>query len=213
MTSRRRWLRGFLAASIVVGALTVVLRAPILRAAGWALVADDPIEPSDVVVVASGADGAEVLEAADLVHRGIAPRTAVFADPSEPADREFLRRGVPYEDAAARSMRRLRALGIDAVERIPSAPTGTEDEGRVLPVWCDERGFRSVVVVTTADHSRRLRRVLRRSMRGRGTRVSVRASRYSQFDPDRWWETRGGARIGIVELEKLLLDVVLHPIS
>jgi len=213
MASRRRWVRAFLTASVVVGALAVVLRGPILRAVGWTLVADDPIEPADVVVVASGADGAGALEAADLVDRGIAARVAVFPDPPEPADREFLRRGIPYEDAAARSMRRIRALGVEEVERIPAAVTGTEDEGRVLPGWCDERGFRSVVVVTTSDHSRRVSRVLRRSMKGHATRVSVRASRYSQFDPDRWWETRAGARTGIVELEKLLLDVVLHPIS
>jgi hypothetical protein len=32
-------------------------------------------------------------------------------------------------------------------------------------------------------------------------------------DPDRWWETRRGVRTEIVELQKLLLDVVLHPMS
>jgi hypothetical protein len=41
----------------------------------------------------------------------------------------------------------------------------------------------------------------------------VHAARYSSFDPDRWWETRGGVRIEIVELQKLLLGVMLHPMS
>jgi hypothetical protein len=36
---------------------------------------------------------------------------------------------------------------------------------------------------------------------------------YSEFDPDRWWQTRDGARIGLVELQKLLLDLARHPIS
>jgi len=179
-------------------------------------VAEDPLGPADVVVVATGADGAGVLEAADLLGRGVAPRVAVFADPPDPVvDREFLRRGVPYEDAAARSVRQLRALGIgtNAIEEIPRAVAGTEDEGRAIPAWCRDRRFHSVVVVTTSDHSRRLRRLLRRSMQGQATRVGVRASRYSQFDPDRWWSTREGARTGIVELQKLLFDVVRHPIS
>jgi hypothetical protein len=39
------------------------------------------------------------------------------------------------------------------------------------------------------------------------------SARYSDFDPDRWWGSRGGIRIEIEELEKLLLDVVRHPIS
>jgi hypothetical protein len=192
------------------------LRTPILRAAGLALVAEDPVGPADIVVVATGADGAGVLEAADLVQYGVAPRVAVFADPPDPVvDREFLRRGVPYEDAAARSVRQLRALGVPAaaIEEIPRSVAGTEDEGRALPAWCAERRFRSVLVVTTSDHSRRLRRLLRRSMQGHATRVGVRASRYSQFDPHRWWATREGIRTGIVELQKLLFDVARHPIS
>jgi hypothetical protein len=32
----------------------------------------------------------------------------------------------------------------------------------------------------------------------------------SSFDPDRWWESRDGVKTEIVELQKLLLDVVLH---
>ena len=110
-------------------------------------------------------------------------------------------------------MRQLSALGVERTGRIPKTVAGTEDEGLVLPEWCDERGFRAIVVVTTPDHSRRLRRVLRRSMNGHRTKVLVRASRYSTFDPDRWWTTRGGIRTGLIELQKLLLDVVRHPIS
>jgi hypothetical protein len=187
---------------------------PMLRAAGEALVVHEALAPSDVVVISTGADGAGVLEAADLVHGGVAPRVAVFADPPDPVvDREFLRRGVPYEDAAARQVRQLRSLGIDAVEQIPRAVAGTEDEGAVLPEWCRQKGLRSVIVVTTADHSRRVGRLLRRSMEGQPTRVIVRPARYSQFDPDGWWDTRGGLRTGIVEIQKLVLDVVRHPIS
>jgi hypothetical protein len=80
-------------------------------------------------------------------------------------------------------------------------------------MWFAQRSFRSVVVVATPDHARRVRRVLRRAMNGRHTKVMVRYTRHSQFDPDRWWETHVGARIGIVELQKLLLDVALHPMS
>jgi hypothetical protein len=189
------------------------LHRPILRMTGRILVAGDGLRPVDVIVVAIDADGAGVLEASDLFHDGLAARVAVFADPPDRADLEFIRRGVPYDDEAARSLRELRALGVESLEQIPRAVTGTEDEGRVLPDWCRERRFGSVIVVTRADHSRRLRRVLRRSMEGRETTVIVRPARHSQFDPERWWESREGTRILIVELEKLLLDVARHPIS
>jgi hypothetical protein len=213
-----RWARWALVLLVCVlggvAALSVrAIRTPILRAAGWALVADEPLEPADIIVVAVDADGPGVLEAADLVRSGIAARVAVFADLPDDTDREFRRRGLTHEDAASRSVRQLESLGIASVERVSGAVAGTEDEGGLLPGWCDERQFLSVVVVSAPDHTRRLRRVLHRSMQGHRTRVTVRFAHYSRFDPDRWWQTRAGIRIEIVEVEKLLLDLVRHPVS
>jgi hypothetical protein len=188
-------------------------RTPILRSLGWALVVDDPLDSADVIVVAIDAGSAGVLEAADLVHSGVSSRVAVFADPPDDVDREFLRRGIPYEDAAARLIQQLRALGVTNVERIPRPVAGTEEAGSVLPQWCGERQLRSIVVVSNADHTRRIRRVLHRAMAGRQVRVFVRGSHYSGFDPDRWWQSRGALRTGIVELQKLLFEVARHPLS
>ena len=119
-------------------------------------------------------------------------------------DHEFIRRGLPYEDAGARQIRQLSWLGVTDVVQIPRTDVGTEGVGQVLPPWCDQHQFRSIVFVAARDHSRRLRRVLDRVMKGHPTRVTVRPARYSSFDPDRWWETRGGVRIEIIELQKLV---------
>jgi hypothetical protein len=54
---------------------------------------------------------------------------------------------------------------------------------------------------------------MRRSVGNRAVTLSVRAARYSLFDPERWWETRAGIRTEIIEFEKLLLDFVRHPLS
>jgi len=217
MIARRRRCAGIVLVVLLLGVASIAIsaiRQPILRAAGWALVVNERVEAADVIVVAVNADGAGVLEAADLVHSGVATRVAVFADPPDSiVEREFVRRGIPYEDAAARSVRQLRALGVDTIDLIPTFVAGSEDEGPVLADWCDQHRFRSVVVVSTSDHSRRLRRLLHRSMKGHQTRVSVRSARYLVFDPDRWWRSHGEIRTELEELEKLLLDVVRHPIS
>lgn len=215
---KKRWAGIVLLVSLVSAATlgVPVIRRSILRAAGWALVVNgrvERVEPVDIIVISFDAEGAGALEAADLLHSGVASRVAVFTDAPDTVSREFVRRGVPYEGLAARSVRQLRALGIDAVGQIPKSVAGTKDEGPALADWCDRQGFRSVVIVTTSDHSRRLRRVLNRSMKGHQTRVIIRPARYTDFDPERWWETRSGIRTEIEELEKLLLDVVRHPIS
>jgi hypothetical protein len=78
---------------------------------------------------------------------------------------------------------------------------------------CDQEQVRSIVFVAARDHSRRMRLVLDRVMKGHPTRVTVQAARYSNFDPDRWWETHDGIRTEIVEFQKLVLEAVLHPVS
>ena len=57
------------------------LREPVLRAAGWALVADDSVTSADIIVVSSDSGGAGALQAAELVQSGIATRVAIFTDP------------------------------------------------------------------------------------------------------------------------------------
>jgi hypothetical protein len=200
------------AAAAAIFALPSV-REPILRAAGWALVVNEPVAPADLIVVSLDSGGAGALEVADLVQSGIATHVAVFTDPPSGEDHEFIRRGLPYEDASARQIRQLRWLGVTDIVQIPRTEVGTEGEAQVLPPWCDQHQLRSIVFVAARDHSRRLRRVLGRVMKGHPTRVMVRPARYSSFDPDRWWETRDGVRTEIVELQKLVLEVVLRPMS
>ena len=209
------WRRVFLLPLILLlGAFALSSsRITLLRATGWALVANDPIGPVDVIIVSENAGGSGVLEAADLVQSGMATRVAVFADPPVAEDLEFIRRGVPYEDWAERSTMQLRLLGVPNVDRIPRVKTGSEAEAATLPAWCQKHKIRSMILVTTTDHSRRLRRLLRRSINQSATRVIVRPSRYSRFDPDRWWQDRGGIRTEMIELQKLLLDLVTHPFS
>lgn len=210
----RRWGIALSIALAVVVALVVVpgARTALLGAAGRALVVDDPIEPADIIVVTVDAGAAGLLEAADLVHGGTATRAALFGEPPDSADRELQRRLPSYEDANAVAARQLKSLGVDSVEYIPAAVSGTTDEGRAFAEWCRSQRFRAVVVVSASDHSRRVRRVLHRSMKGQSTKVMVRSARFSPFEAERWWETRAGTRSEVIELEKLLLDVLRHPL-
>jgi hypothetical protein len=131
-----------LAAAAIVAVSSV--REPVLRTAGWALVVNEPIAPADIIVITLDSNGAGALEAADLVQSGIATRVAVFADPPSGEDDEFIRRGLPYEDASARQIHQLRWLGVTDVVQIPRTEVGTESEGQVsamvrpasVPIYC-----------------------------------------------------------------------------
>src|SRR5690606_119690 len=121
--------------------------------------------------------------------------------------------GLPYESTGARQMRQLRSLGVKTVLQIPITGSGTEGAGQALPTWSSQNSIRSMIFVAARDHTRRVRRVLDRNMKGHPTRIAIRPSRYSNFNPDRWWETRRDFRTAVFELQKLALDFVLHPMQ
>jgi hypothetical protein len=213
MIIRWPWLIVLIALIAIICLGVPAIRSSMLRGAGWILVANDPVQSADVIVIAVDADGSGTLEASDLFHSGVARQVAVFADPPDySVENEFIRRQVPYEGGAERSIKELTALGVGSAFIIPGYVEGTSDEGPALAAWCDKHQLRSVIVVTTPDHSRRLRRALHRAFEGHHTHVGVRASRYSMFDPDAWWVSHGGIRTELEELEKLALDSIRHPL-
>ena len=184
-------LKIMLALAVVAYLAVPFAREQVLRATGWTLVISEPVAPADIIVNSLDSGGAGALQAADLVQNGIA-RVAVFADPPSGEDLEFIRRGLPYDGASARQIRQLNSLGVTDIVQIPKAEAGTEGEGQILPRWCHQHEFRSIVFVVARDHSPRIRRVVDRVIKGHATRVTVQPARYSSFDPDRWWETRSG---------------------
>jgi len=211
-----RRVRRVLAAVFVLAvgiALAVLYRDPLLRGAGRTLIAEDPLSRADAIVLTLDVGAAGVLEASDLVRAGFATRVAVFADAPTAVDTEFARRGFKVEGNSAIWLRILRNLGVSERERIQVAQNGTHAESEVLPRWCGDNGVHAVIVVTSPDHSRRVRRTLRRTMAGQPVQVMVRPARFSAFDPDQWWLTQDGLRIGLVEGEKLIVDFIRHPLS
>jgi hypothetical protein len=70
------------------------------------------------------------------------------------------------------------------LEQIQRTEAATEDESQVVPQWCDQHQFRSIVFVAARDHSRRVRHMLIRIMKGHPIHVKAQLTRYSSFDPD-----------------------------
>jgi hypothetical protein len=213
VTRAVRWRVAAVLLALVVAFVAIEpLRSSALRLAGRALVVDEPVATSDVVVISFPTNAMGIFEAADLVKAGFAARVALFRESSDSVQAEFARRGIVYPSGTAVAQQQLALLGVPSVEEIPFVVEGTEDQGGPLRAWFRQQQIHSAIVVTVPDHSRRLRRVLDRALDGDPIAVAVRVSRYSDFDPNYWWETRGGIRTGVVELQKLAFDIVRHPL-
>src|SRR5262249_21645440 len=118
------WVLPLLLLASAAGIGVVAIRRTMLRAAGWALVVNDPIERADAIVVSRDADGAGALEAAELVDSEVARGVAIFASGPDPVGPEFIRRGIPYEDETTRSIRQLRSLGVETIDQIAGYVAG-----------------------------------------------------------------------------------------
>lgn len=213
---RRLRVAAVLVAALFVAAgsaLVPAIRDPVLRAAGHALVSEDTLAPADIIVLAPDVGEAGVLEAADLIAQGWSQRVAILAPPLPPLADEFERRKVAYTDEGMHYLRLLYMLGVDQAALVRMATGGTSEAGRFLPGWSAQRRVRTILLITSTDHSRRMQRVMRRHFSNSSVRVSVRRARYSAFAPERWWKNRGTLRTGLIELEKLAVDVVGHPFS
>ena len=165
------------------------LREPVLRAAGLALVVNnEPVAPADIIVLTIDSGGAGALEAADLVQSGVSKRVAVFEDPPSREGSEFIRRGFPYEDQAARQIRQLRTLGItDVVQISRKSPMEPGMKVRCFRNGADEQHLRIHCGewpprITRDDCSECLtepRKVIRHMSRFKPRAIQ-------SFDPDRW---------------------------
>src|SRR6201999_6565 len=81
ISRRPKWLPLLMVVALVALAIVAIrFREPVLRAAGWALVVNEPVESADIIVVSLDSGGAGALETADLVQGGVSKRAAVFMD-------------------------------------------------------------------------------------------------------------------------------------
>jgi uncharacterized SAM-binding protein YcdF (DUF218 family) len=114
--------------------------------------------------------------------------------------------------SAQLSVEAAEGLGLPGAAMVVSYEAqSTYDEAVNLSRLAEERGWHSLIVVTTPFHTRRAARTFRCLVPG----VSIQASAAPdpRFDPGRWWGTEDGLVTVFNELLKLGFYWVNHGIS
>lgn len=207
----RRFLLAGSALLLVVAALPHS-RAAALGAVGrWLAYEDSPRTP-DVVAVLSGGGAATVLEAVDLAVQSSGARVVLFESVAPAMAVAFRARGVAPLSEASYVSQVMTVLGVphDRMVTIPLEAGGTSLELQAFRSWLDGQVVQQPVIVSAWHHSHRVARVARRIF-APGRIPAVVIPRDQRDVPGTWWRTRDGLRVGIVESQKLLLDVVSHP--
>lgn len=202
----QRALRAILRAVHVAAFAAVALTACFLPFAGRYLVVEDPLERSDAIVVLAGARVERWLEAADLYRSQWAPRIVLSPGRLENAEQQLRTRGVRFPTEAELARDALVQMGIPAgaIDILPGSVDNTAQEAEAAHAALAAAGWRRLIVVTSKYHTRRVSFAFDREFRGSGTQIVMRASRYDEAIPERWWTDRADFRYVTSELQKLL---------
>lgn len=182
---RRRFI---LAVACVCLALALVAFFGVGR---W-LVVEDPLGKARAIAVLSGRMPVRALEAAKLYRQGYAPEVWLTrtAEPGE----SLKAMGISFEGEEVYSARVLIHEGIPAaaIHVLETPIVNTADEMRVISQALQREKDRSVILVTSKPHTRRVR-LLWRKLAPQDCRAIVRPAADDPFDSRHWWRSTGDA--------------------
>jgi uncharacterized SAM-binding protein YcdF (DUF218 family) len=167
-------------------------------AAARALVVNVELPHSDALVVLSGS-GAYVertREAAELFRQGRAPHIVLTNDNSIGGWSVEQQRNPLFVERAAAELKRA-GVPPERIVVLPPAVASTYDEATLLRSYAEREGVRSLLVVTSAYHSRRAWWTLRRVFRGSNVALGIKAVGHGGAEspaPSRWWWHASGWR-------------------
>jgi uncharacterized SAM-binding protein YcdF (DUF218 family) len=172
--------------------LLFLIRHPLLRLVGGALILNDSPRASDAIIMLSDdnyrADRAA--KAAELLKAGWAPRVV--------ASGRYLR---PYVSISQLEQHDLRDRGVppSAIVLFPHQAANTREECSALSSFLASRGWKRILIVTSNYHTRRADYICSRLMPA-GTELRVIAAKDYEYTPDDWWDSRQGIKIFFHEL-------------
>lgn len=199
--TRRPW-RPALAVALVL----ILATAFGLPRLGTYLVHEDPLQKADAIYVLGGTRFERPLEAVDLFHEGWAPAVLLSRQMDDWGETTLRERGVEFLDEADQQVDMMVRQGVprEAIRVLDLAQDSTADESVALREAARGRQWRTVIVVTSKQHTRRAGFAMRRGLADMGVTVVMRASRYDRTDPGRWWEHRATLRFTLFETQRLI---------
>jgi uncharacterized SAM-binding protein YcdF (DUF218 family) len=175
-----------LAIAIAVLLLLAIVGILLARGAAHWLVRPDPLAHADVLVVLSGGLPYRAEGAADIYQQGYAPLVWV-SRPAGPQE-ELADLGVHYvgEEEYNREAIVHRGVPDSAVQIMPEEIEDTEQEIEEVARVMRRDGKHSVIIVTSPEHTRRVRALWNR-LAGTDLTLIVRGAAEDPIDLDRWW--------------------------
>ncbi len=159
-----------------------------LRGIGQWLVIQDPLADADAIFVHGGHVPFRAMEAAEIYRQGRSPEVWMAPTAPTPEEEALARLGIEAPQGWFYSRQVLERLAVpaEAIRLMDRRVLTTVDEIEAVADELRKQGGRRVILVTSKQHSRRVRILWNRGSGGNLEAV-VRYSAADPFDPDRWW--------------------------
>ncbi len=170
------------------------------------VVADELPRADRIVVLAGSSTYRERTRlAAALFREGRAPKVTLTNDDLRGGWSNELQRNPYFVERAAAELRRA-GVPDEGIETLPRAVTSTHDEALVMREHAEAQGLRSLLVVTSAYHTRRALWTFRKVFEGSGVQVGLVSVPPGDETPEpaTWWLHAQGWRVVAGEYVKLI---------
>ena len=186
--TRARWL---VLAAVALAAIAVLGHGPALRWIGHALIVEDPPARADAIVVVAGGTPTREETAARLYREGLAPDVVLSNQFTPDRVRELITLGARRFDyqGEARAVLEHRGVPARAIVALTPPVKTTEAELKVVGETARARSWRRVILVTSPQHSRRVKLVWSRQAPG-DIEALVQVVPEDDFLDGDWWRKR-----------------------
>jgi uncharacterized SAM-binding protein YcdF (DUF218 family) len=145
---------------------------------------------ADAMVVLSGSSlyQERTGRAAQLFHEGRAPKIILTNDNQPAGWSNELQRNPLFIEREAEELRRV-GVPDDEIERLPQTVSSTHDEALLLREYAEAHGLHSLLIVTSAYHSRRALWTFRKVFEGSGINIGLASVLPGERTPQpaTWW--------------------------
>jgi uncharacterized SAM-binding protein YcdF (DUF218 family) len=173
--------------------------------AGRALIVKAEIGSADALVVLSGSSSylERTQKAAELFRQGRAPVVLLTNDHTRGGWSQPLQTNPYFVDRATEELIK-QGVPAERIRIVPGVAESTRSEALIVKDYAAAHGFRSVLIITSAFHSRRALRTFRTSFAGTGIIVGLDPSSGSRTSAALWWLSPSGWRDVAGEYIKLV---------
>lgn len=184
---KKKWIA--LIALLAIAIMLLLFRVSIMRSAGNFLIYKDNLKKVTYAFVLSGGPWDRGNEAVRIFNKGFTD-TLVCTGENIPHDFKALGLNMLESEITEKNM--LNKSVPKAQIILLKKGTSTQEESDEILNFCKARNTKSIIVISTDFHTRRIKQVFKNKFEKEGIEVIVWAAPSSSYDAQNWWQSENG---------------------